>query len=166
MTKKDSSQTEVLKPTSVESPSETLPAKITIARSLVNSDEAVEAWNAYQDLAKKMRLAGITENDEIYADSAEPKSIEEVHREGFNIKPCEKGADSVRAGIDYLQALKIHIVDGSENISTEARGYVRKTDKDGNYLPVPIDYNDHAMAAVRYGIYTHCKKKSFGFGVF
>jgi len=118
-----------------------------------------------QDLAKKMKAKKISENDEIYADSAEPKSIEEVHREGFNIKPCEKGPDSVRAGIDYLQSLKIHIIDGSECISREQRSYVHKQDKDGNHLPVPIESDNHAVDAIRYGIYTHCKKKLGGFGV-
>jgi len=111
-----------------------------------------------QQLAKKMRDRGVSENADIYADSAEPKSIEELHREGFNIKPCEKGPDSVRAGIDYLQSLKIHIIDGSENISKEQRSYVRKQDKNGEYLPTPIDFENHAMDAIRYGIYTHMKK--------
>ena len=117
-----------------------------------------------QDLASRMKAKDATNtplvsgNDEIYADSAEPKSIDELHREGFNIHPCEKGKDSVKAGVDYLQSLKIHIIDGSENISKEARGYVRKMDKDGKYLPIPIDYDNHAMDAIRYAIYTHCKK--------
>jgi len=79
-----------------------------------------------QALAQRMRDKGVNESADIYADSAEPKSIDEIHREGFNIKPCEKGKDSVRAGIDYLQGLKIHIIDGSENISKEQRSYVRK----------------------------------------
>jgi phage terminase large subunit len=118
-----------------------------------------------QALASLMRKRGVKEFADIYADSAEPKSIDELCREGFNVKPCEKGADSVRAGIDYLQSLKIHIIDGSENMSREQRSYVRKMDKDGNYLPAPVDFDNHAMDAIRYGIYTHCKKKQFGFGV-
>ena len=111
-----------------------------------------------QDLARRMRQLDIDGNAEIYADAAEPKSIEELCREGFNVKPCEKGQDSVRARIDYLQSLKIHIVDGSENVSREQKGYVRKQDKDGNFLPVPIDYDNHAMDATGYAIYTHSKK--------
>ena len=118
-----------------------------------------------QQLARRMREKSVNESADIYADSAEPKSIDEIHREGFNVKPCEKGADSVRAGIDYLQGLKIHIIDGSENISKEQRSYVRKQDKNGEYLPVPVDFDNHAMDAIRYGIYTHCKRRQFGFGV-
>jgi len=56
-------------------------------------------------------------------------------------------------------------VDGSEKISREARSYTRKQDKDGNWLPIPIDSDNHAMDAIRYGIFTHCKKQDFGFGV-
>jgi len=108
-------------------------------------------------LGAKMKSRGITGSDEIYCDSAEPKSIQELYDLGLNAKPCEKGPDSVRAGIDFLLQQTIHIMDGSEKISTEQRSYVRKQDKDGNYLPVPIDSDNHAMDAIRYGIYTHCK---------
>ena len=118
-----------------------------------------------QDLAKKMKAKDIDEKADIYADSAEPKSIEELCREGFNVKPCAKGPDSVRAGVDYLASLKIHIVDGSERISREQRSYVRKQDKDGNYLPVPIDFDNHAMDAIRYGIFTHMKQAGVGVAV-
>ena len=118
-----------------------------------------------QALAQRMRDKGVNESADIYADSAEPKSIDEIHHEGFNVKPCEKGKDSVKAGIDYLQSLKIHIIDGSENISKEQRSYVRKQDKNGEYLPEPVDFENHAMDAIRYGIYAHCKKKLGGFGV-
>lgn len=116
-------------------------------------------------LAELMKQRGITENDEVYCDSAEPKSIQELYNQGVNAKPCEKGQDSVRAGIDYLLQQTIHIVDGSEKISREARSYTRKQDKDGNWLPIPIDSDNHAMDAIRYGIFTHCKKQDFGFGV-
>ena len=48
----------------------------------------------------------MTRYDEIWADSAEPKSIEELHRMGWNVKPTAKGADSVMAGIDILKRHK------------------------------------------------------------
>jgi len=103
--------------------------------------------------------------DEVsYWDAAEPKSIQELKDMGINVKPCKKGADSIRAGIDFLKSLKIHIVEGSENIIREQKSYIWQKDKDGNALNVPINFNNHAMDAVRYGIYTHCKKIDFGFG--
>lgn len=111
-----------------------------------------------QQLAKRMKVEKINGNMEIYADSAEPKSIEELCLEGFNIKPCKKGADSVRTGIDYLKSLKIHILDveGAEAILREQKSYIWKKDKDGNCLNVPIEFDNHAMDGSRYGIFTHC----------
>jgi len=113
-----------------------------------------------KQLAKRMRDESIDGNAEIYADSAEPKSIAELHDEGFNVKPCEKGPDSVKAGVDYLRSLKIHVLDveGAEPILREQKAYIWKKDKDGESLNVPIETNNHAMDAIRYGIFTHCKK--------
>ena len=110
------------------------------------------------ELGRKMQNKGVGKKDYTYWDSAEPKSIQELCDLGFIAKPCEKGPDSVIAGIDFLQDQKIHIIDGNENISREQRSYVRQQDKDGNWLPKPIQFNNHAMDAARYGIYTHCKK--------
>ena len=111
-------------------------------------------------LAAEMMEAGIEYNDDIYFDSAEPKSIEELRRLGFSVQPCEKGPDSVRAGIDFLKSKKIHIVEGSVNLHNEASSYCWRKDKNGNLMPEPVKFNDHLMDAARYGIYTHC---SFGY---
>lgn len=108
------------------------------------------------ELTSVMQDKGINRTDEIYADCEDPKAIEEIRRGGFNIKPCRKGPDSVRAGIDYLKNLKIHILNGSQNIVAECRKYKYKTDKSGNPLPVPVSLNDHLMDATRYAIFTHC----------
>ena len=112
------------------------------------------------EMGNKMREKGIKKDDVSYWDSAEPKSIQELYDLGYNAKPCVKGADSVVAGIDYLQSLDIHIIDGSENVIKEQRSYVRQQDKDGNYLPKPIDFMNHAMSAIRYGIHTHMKTQA------
>ena len=119
-----------------------------------------------QDLAEKMKDNKINLKKEIYADSAEPKSIEEIRREGFNIKPCMKGADSVRAGIDYLKSMNIHIVGGSENIIKERSKYKWKIDANGKTMNEPVKFDDHTMDAIRYAIHTHMtgrKKPYFGF---
>jgi len=110
-------------------------------------------------LGELMEKKGIEKNADIYADSAEPKSIQEIYNMGFNIKPCEKGPDSVRAGIDFLKSLKIHVLDveGAGDILDEQKSYIWKKDKDGNSLNVPKEFDNHAMDAARYGIYTHCK---------
>ena len=111
-----------------------------------------------QALGRKMLSEGITGDDDSYFDSAEPKSIQELCDMGLNAKPSEKGADSVRAGIDFLKSVKIHIIEGSENIIRERSRYKWKTDKDGNTLNEPVKFDNHGMDGIRYGIYTHCKK--------
>lgn len=110
------------------------------------------------ELAEKMRSAGIGKYDPVYFDASEPKSIEEIYRAGFNVKPCDKGPDSVRAGIIFLKSKTIHIVAGSEHIIRESHKYSWKMDKNELPLPEPVKFDDHAMDAIRYGITTHCKR--------
>jgi len=103
-----------------------------------------------QDIADKLRSLGITRAWEIVADSAEPKSIEEIYRLGFNIKPAEKGPDSVRNGIDILKRFKLQITKDSTNLIKELRSYTWATDKEGKNTGVPIDSFNHACDAMRY----------------
>jgi phage terminase large subunit len=103
-----------------------------------------------QDIADKLRSLGITRAWEIVADSAEPKSIEEIYRLGFNIKPAEKGPDSVRNGIDILKRFKLQVTKDSTNLIKELRSYTWATDKEGKNTGVPIDSYNHACDALRY----------------
>ena len=86
----------------------------------------------------------------IYADSAEPKSIEEIRRAGFNIKPVSKGADSINFGINVLQQQDILVTSNSMNLIKELRTYCWDKDKTGKQLNKPVDYMNHAIDAVRY----------------
>lgn len=86
----------------------------------------------------------------IYADSAEPKSIEEIRRAGFNIKPVSKGADSINFGITVLQEQELLVTSNSTNLIKELRSYCWDKDKTGKVLNKPIDYLNHAMDALRY----------------
>lgn len=86
----------------------------------------------------------------IYADSAEPKSIEEIRRAGYNIKPVSKGADSINFGINVLQQQDILVTSNSTNLIKELRTYCWDKDKTGKQLNKPIDYMNHAIDAVRY----------------
>jgi len=90
-------------------------------------------------------------NTEIFADAAEPKSIEEIYRAGFNIKPASK---AVSHGIKTVKSYKLHITKNSPNLQKEVKYYKFKEDKDGNVLDVPVKFNDHAMDALRYGIHS------------
>jgi len=103
-----------------------------------------------QDIADQLRKLGINRSWPIIADSAEPKSIEEVHRLGFNIHPATKGADSIRNSIDILKRQPLLVTRESTNLIKELRNYTWDTDKTGASLGVPIDRYNHAIDAVRY----------------
>lgn len=106
-----------------------------------------------QDLAKRIKELGI--KGTIYADSAEPKSIEEIRREKIDIKPCVKGADSVRSGISFLKDHEVFITKSSKNIWHEIKYYIWQTDRDGKPTNKPRDLHNHSMDAIRYAVHTH-----------
>ena len=118
-------------------------------------------------LGALMRERGVTEDDTMYCDSAEPKSIQDLYEMGFDAREAEKGPDSVRAGIDLLKTLDITIVEGSTNIIEERKKYKWQEDKNERMLNKPVKFDDHAMDAIRYAIYTHSRgASSRGFDVF
>jgi phage terminase large subunit len=115
-----------------------------------------------QDISQKLTELGMTRYDEIWADSAEPKSIEELHRMGWNVKPTAKGADSVMAGIDILKRHKLHIVKGSPNLTKELQNYKWQEDKNGNLLNRPIDAFNHLVDAMRYATFNRLSRPNYG----
>lgn len=86
----------------------------------------------------------------VYADSSEPKSIDEIKRHGITIKGVTKGKDSINYGIDVMQRNEYLVTANSQNLIKELRSYVWDTDKQGNRLNKPIDFNNHAIDAFRY----------------
>ena len=94
----------------------------------------------------------------VIADSAEPKSIDELKMYGVNILPSVKGRGSILAGIQYVQDQKISVTKRSLNLWKEYQNYMWMTDKDGNTVNVPIDCFNHAMDAVRYGMHSLSNK--------
>jgi phage terminase large subunit len=104
-----------------------------------------------QDIAQKLREFEITRQIEIIADSAEPKSIEEVHRLGFNIKGAKKGKDSINIGIDILRRYFLNITKHSTNLLDEIKHYKWTVDKNGVVINKPAtNQHDHLLDAVRY----------------
>ncbi len=87
----------------------------------------------------------------IVADSAEPKSIDEIKERGLNIIGAEKGKDSVNHGIQFIQQQRISVTKNSFNVIKEFRNYVWIADK-GKNINVPEEGFDHAMDAIRYAI--------------
>ena len=98
----------------------------------------------------------------IYADSAEPRLIEELRRMGHNIFPSLKGRDSVNAGIDLLKRYKINILSTSSNAIMEFRNYKWKEDKSGALLNIPVDTFNHIIDPCRYATYSILSKPRFG----
>lgn len=109
----------------------------TVARFLANADEA---------------------NTMIYADSSEPKSIDEIamyEDAHIPIVPAQKGKGSVRQGIDFIQDQRIFVTRRSNKLLKEYRGYMWEFDKDGEQTKKPQDFNNHCMDAIRYGLETY-----------
>ena len=86
----------------------------------------------------------------IIADSAEPKSIEELFRLGHNVKPARKGPDSIRQGIDIMRRHKLLVTADSTQLQKELRAYRWEQDKNGRNLNRPVDKDNHGIDAVRY----------------
>ena len=86
----------------------------------------------------------------VKADSAEPKSIDEIKMHGVPILPVTKGADSINQGIQRVQDQRISVTKRSVNLIREYRNYMWDTDRDGKILNRPIDMWNHALDAVRY----------------
>ena len=100
------------------------------------------------ELSNIMKQEGV--KGEIYADSAEPKSIQELKRYGHQVKPVEKGRDSVNYGIQILQQKKMLVTRRSKNILDEFSKYMWKKNRDGGFDNTPIDAYNHACDALRY----------------
>lgn len=92
----------------------------------------------------------LPKNVVVYADSSEPKSIDEIKRHGITIKGVTKGKDSINYGIDVIQRQEYLVTSNSQNLIKELRSYIWDTDKQGKRLNKPIDFNNHAIDAWRY----------------
>lgn len=90
----------------------------------------------------------------VIADSAEPKSIDELSSYGINVLPAQKGPGSLTQGIQYVQDQRISVTKRSVNLIREYRNYLWLTDREGNYFSPnkPTPGNDHALDAGRYAM--------------
>lgn len=103
-----------------------------------------------QDISANMKHWGISKKDEIIADSAEPKSIEELSRLGWFVKPAKKGPDSVKNSVDILKRYKINVTRASVNLRKELERYKWRTDKTGKTINEPVDCFNHLIDPLRY----------------
>jgi phage terminase large subunit len=103
----------------------------------------------YTDLVK---LKGITPQDILIADSAEPKSIADFREYGCSCRGAEKGPESVTYSMKWLQSLAEIVIDNERAPETaqEFIDYELEVDKDGEYISEYPDLNNHFIDATRY----------------
>lgn len=89
----------------------------------------------------------------VWADCAEPKSIEEVSACGVNVRGCDKKT-AVREQIQALQSWTIYVTRRSVDLINEGRKYLFKQRPDGTYTNEPIDFFNHGIDALRYATFT------------
>ncbi|MDB4919873.1 PBSX family phage terminase large subunit [Mucilaginibacter sp.] len=102
------------------------------------------------DISARLIDLGIGQHIDIIADSAEPKSIEELRRLGWKIAGAKKGADSVNNSIDILKRYKINVTRQSVNLRNELGRYKWRTDRTGRTLNEPVDSWNHLIDPLRY----------------
>ena len=111
------------------------------------------------EIAKKIIEMGYRK-EIITCDSAEPKSIEELKRNGLDrVRGATKGKDSIINGINLLQQYEIIILPSLTWIIEEFKNYTWKKGKDGEYINIPIDKYNHSLDSLRYGITTEIGAK-------
>lgn len=112
-----------------------------------------EAGLTNDAIAHRLDELGVKRRDAlIYADSAEPKSIEEIHRYGFNIQGCAKGPDSVEFGHQKIRQFKQFWTKGSLNCIKEMRNLRYIPDKDGKLTSKTTHVWTHGTDARRYAV--------------
>lgn len=114
-------------------------------------DEMYERGLSNKRIAETIQGMGYGK-ERIAADSAEPKSIDELKSLGLRVKAAMKGKDSIQNGIQWIQDLEIIIHPRCVNFITEISNYTWDTDKFGNKMNVPIDDFNHLMDAMRYAL--------------
>ena len=120
-------------------------------KTLYVYDEMYEKGLSNKKIAERITAMGYAK-ERFTADSAEPKSNDELKSLGLKIQGAKKGKDSVKNGIQWIQDLKIIIHPRCVNFLTEISNYTWDVDKFGNKLNEPIDDFNHLMDAMRYAL--------------
>ena len=103
----------------------------------------------------------VTRQELITADSAEPDSIADYKAYGAFIRPANKGPESVRYGIKWLQSLRNIYIDKIACPQTykEFTQYEYEQDRDGNFISAYPDANNHSIDATRYALEKYWHRK-------
>lgn len=125
-------------------------------------DEHYEKRMLNSDIANMIIRKGYAK-ERIRADSAEPKSNEDIRRKGVHrIFPASKGKDSINNGISKIQEYKMIVHTSCTNTITELSSYIWDKGKDDTGINRPVDRDNHLMDALRYAMedikYAHPEK--------
>lgn len=124
-------------------------------------DEYTSNKQSNRQTADAILAKGITANDLITCDSAEPKSVGDYKAFGLCARPAEKGPDSRSYSYKWLQGLRQIIID-NKRCPVAAEEFLSKEyerDRDGNIISGYPDGNDHAIDAVRYATERKWKRR-------
>ena len=125
-----------------------------------------EAKMVTSDIVNKLNGLQISKSNEIWADSSEPRLIDEIYKSGFNIKPVVKGKDSINFGIEVMRNYKIKVHRKSQNLINEMYAYEYIQDKNGNVTDKPQDFMNHAIDAARYATMMTLSQKAKNKGTY
>ena len=114
-------------------------------------DEIYQKKMSNRHIFKQISMMGYGK-ERITADSAEPKSIDELKKYGLRVKGARKGKDSINNGIQFLQDYEIIVHPRCVNFLTEISNYSWSKDRFGKSINVPIDDFNHLMDAMRYAV--------------
>lgn len=121
------------------------------AKKLYIWDEIYKKGLTNRMIYQEIQDAGYAK-EKITADSAEPKSIDELRELGLRVHGARKGRDSINNGIQYIQDYQIIVHPRCVNFLTEINNYTWGSDKFGSRINVPIDDFNHLMDALRYAV--------------
>ncbi len=121
--------------------------------ALYSQELIYETGMTNQDIGARMAELGIRKHyDEIFADAAEPKSIEELYRMGYNIKACPKGPGSVEFGHQKVRQYRQFWTADSLNAIKEQRNFRYIQDRDGKLTDKTTHQYSHSLDSRRYAI--------------
>lgn len=128
-------------------------AKELLYKTRLNTSELIEQFKAI----------GVSKTIDLFCDNAEPKTIDELVRAGYNAKPADK---DVTEGIRKVKSMPLYLTEDSANAISEIKTYKWRTDINGKVVrdkdkDEPVKANDHAMDALRYAVFTKLSQASY-----
>jgi len=128
-----------------------------VGNTLFIKELAYESPLSAREIVRLLRANDFSfEESPLYCEH-DPDMIRELRKFGvYNALAARKGAGSIKAGIRLLNTFDVRYTNNSKNIHKERSLYIYEFDKvSGKFTNIPIEYNNHAMDAIRYGTYSH-----------